>query len=163
MARARAAKKQVKPGPGCDGAVMRRFAVQITSARQEQKSVRNRPGTFEWRYNRDDKTLTALYLAGVKFADMMERAGASDPHTVNWAMSGGAGWRGLPDGRVVALDELKGVMRDLGQITSSRLTQFCVRGHTTSEIARAYGVSEREMAPVLKMDLRELATILRLR
>lgn len=143
--------------PGFDGAQTYETSVRLSLNRSEKRSVRARPGTFEWRYNRDDAGLTPLYHAGVDFAVLMERAGAADARSPDLRMTGGAGWRGLPDGRVAALDKLRGIMREVGQLSSSRLTTYCVRGQSVSEIASAHGVPTRDMAAVLNMDLRALA------
>ena len=143
--------------PGYDGAETFETTVRISVRRSEKRSVRARPGTFEWRYNRDDSALTPLYLAGADFAVLMERAGAADAKSPDLRLTGGAGWRGLPDGRVAALDRLKAIMREVGLLASSRLTTYCVRGQSVSEIASAHGIPQRDMAAVLHMDLRALA------
>jgi hypothetical protein len=147
--------------PGMDGAIETEVGVRLTQTRADYRVMRCRPGTFEWRFGRD-RDETVLYHAGVQFADLMERAGAADARSVNFESAGGGAWRGLPDGRVAALDRLKPVLRDLGLASSHRLTRYCVRGETTAEIAHAFAVAERDMAAALKIDLRGLAQILRL-
>jgi hypothetical protein len=157
MTKARQGQKKTAAQPGYDGAVEFTVPVHLSLTRRETRVVRARPGTFEWRYNRDDNNLTPLYHAGVKFADLMERAGAADARSPDLTATGGAGWRGLPDGRVAALDDLKVIMREVGNLSTSRLTTYCVRGQSVSEIASAFAVPSRDMAAVLHMDLRALA------
>lgn len=147
--------------PGFDGAEMYAVPVRVSLTRKESRIVRARPGTFEWRYNRDDASLTPLYHAGVQYATLMERAGAADAKSPAMELSGGAGWNGLPDGRVAALDDLKRIMREVGSLSSSRLMTYCVRGLSVSEIAASYGVPVRDMSAVLHMDLRALAIEMR--
>lgn len=150
-------KRSVEIKPGFDGAEIFETGVKLSATRVERRMVRARPGTFEWRYNRDDSNLTPLYHAGADFAVLMERAGAADARSPDLRMTGGAGWRGLPDGRVAALDRLKDIMREVGSLSSARLTGYCVRGQSVSEIAAAYRVPVRDMAAVLHQDLRALA------
>lgn len=154
---AKARKRRVEVTPGYDGAEVFETSVRLSAARTEKRMVRARPGTFEWRYNRDDNNLTPLYHAGAEFAVLMERAGAAGARSPDLRIAGGTGWRGLPDGRVDALERLNGIMREVGQLSASRLITYCVRGHSVSEIAAAYGVPTRDMSAVLHIDLRALA------
>lgn len=157
MAKMSGKKRKPTTEPGYDGAETFDTPVRLTLHRSEKRIVRARPGTFEWRYNRDDAGLLPLYHAGADFAVLMERAGAADAKSPDLRMTGGSGWRGLPDGRVIALDKLKAIMREIGKLSSSRLTTYCVRGHSVSQIASAHGVPVRDMGAVLHMDLRALA------
>lgn len=154
-------KKRPTLGPGYDGAEVYTVPVRVSLSRTETRVVRARPGTFEWRYNRADDALTPLYHAGVQYAVLMERAGAADGRSPAMEPSCGAGWNGLPDGRVAALDELRKIMKEIGSLSSSRLMTYCVRGKSVSEIASSYGVPARDMAAVLHMDLRGLAIQMR--
>ena len=88
MAKA-ARKKRQEAGPGYDGAEIFETGVRLSPTRIEKRSVRARPGTFEWRYNRDDSALTPLYHAGVDFAVLMERAGAAVAATAARLAPGG--------------------------------------------------------------------------
>src|SRR5690606_12006404 len=124
--------------------------------RTARQSVRARPGTFEWRYAREANKKTgdgALYYAGSDFARIWERAGLAAPGSVDWSSAGQSQWKGLPDGRAVAIDEVGKAERKIGQMNAAVLRAYCVRGETTSQIARAFEVSEREMASFLKAAL----------
>ena len=158
---AKAARKKREQVPGYDGAEYFTTRVKVSLTRDEPRIIRARPGTFEWRYNRNDDNLTPLYHAGVKYASLMEQAGAADARSPGMEMTGGSGWNGLPDGRVAALDELRLVMREVGSLATSRLMTYCVRGHSVSEIAASFGVPVRDMSAVLHMDLRALAMHMR--
>ena len=79
------------------------------------------------------------------------------PRRVSAASGSGAAWRGLPDGRVAAIDVLNAASFELGRLPTSRLVDYCVNGLTTAEIARKHGQKERDMAPVLHQDLRACA------
>ncbi|PRD40436.1 hypothetical protein C5748_27050 [Phyllobacterium phragmitis] len=156
-------KQTKKPKPqeaGFEGARIYRTKVRITSSRSEARSVRSRPGTFEWRYGRKSAD-AALYHAGSHFAVLWERAGTADAKSPNLMGSNSTGWRGLPDARCDAMSEIGAAVVDLGKLVSSRLTDYCVHGLTAAEIARKYDQKERDMAPVLHQDLRACAIFFR--
>lgn len=158
------AKRKPKklPPPGSDGAKIFRTSVRVTATRTESRSIRARPGTFEWRYARAKPAgkdiNAALYHAGNHYALLWERAGTADMGSPNNMGGIGGGARlGLADRRCEAMDELQGVFSVLGRSATSRLTAYCVEGRTTKEIAKKFGASEREMGHVLHNDLRECA------
>ena len=91
--------------PGFDGMKVMTSTVRLSSARTERRSVRARPGTFEWRYGRKSAD-AALYHAGCHFADLWERAGTAAAKSRDLTIVGTPGWRGLPEGRAAALDEV---------------------------------------------------------
>lgn len=152
-------RRQPEPQPGYDGAVMSTVRVRVTATRSEPRALRCRPGTFEWRYNRDDTTLNPLYLAGVQFADLWERAGTADARAIDYSQAGGGGtgWRGVPDGRTMAMDTLRGVFREVGKLPCTRLQAYCVDGLTAAETAARYDINDRTMAALLHEDLRAVA------
>lgn len=153
-------KRKPKPkpvAPGYDGAKVSNVSVRITASRSDRRSVRAMPGTFEWRYGRQSGDM-ALYHAGSHYAVLWERAGTAAAKSPDLeSTGGGGGWKGMPDGRLAAMDDLNHAMRELGKRVSARLTDYCVHGMTTKAIARKYQVSERDMAPVLHQDLRDCA------
>ncbi len=146
--------------PGYDGHVVIDSSVRLSLHRVETRPLRCRPGTFEWRYGRDTLKGTddgALYHAGNHYADLWERAGAASASSPDLTQSGGGQWKGLPDGRAVALQDIQDAFRVIGALSSARLTAYCVAGHTASDIAKQYGIGERAIAPVLHEDLRAAA------
>lgn len=161
MAKAARKKKRVEPTAGFDGRQLHTVPIRLTMTRTEPRIVRSRPGDFHWRYNRD-KANSALLHAGIKFADLWERAGIAAAGSPNMEGGSGSAWKGLPDGRVVALDELRSVMQALGMLASARLSRYVVDGQTTGEIARQFGMPDRDMAAVLDMDLRAAAIHLKM-
>lgn len=130
--------------------------VRVTATRSEPRIVRSRPGDFHWRYNRA-KADASLLHAGIDFATLWERAGIASAGSSNMEGSGASAWKGLPDGRVRALDELRGIFDAIGKIGSARLHRYCVLGQTAGEIAQQFGISDRDMATVLESDLRSCA------
>jgi hypothetical protein len=152
--------KRKPMGPGFDGAVIVGATVRLSSQRGEKRLMRARPGTFEWRYGRKSAD-AALYHAGCHFADLWERAGTAAAKSRDLTQVGTPGWRGLPEGRAAALDEVGAASRELGRFATSRLMAYCVEGQTTSEIARRHDAPERDMAAVLHQDLRACAQCFR--
>lgn len=146
--------------PGFDGTVVVPMTVRLTSQRAEKRMMRARPGTFEWRYGRKSAD-AALFHAGCHFADLWERAGTAAVKSRDLTQVGTRGWRGLPEGRAAALDEVGHATRDLGRFVTSRLMAYCVEGQTTAEIARRHDAPERDMAAVLHQDLRACAECFR--
>lgn len=142
--------------PGFDGMKLVASTVRVSSVRTEKRSMRARPGTFEWRYGRKSAD-AALYHAGCHFADLWERAGTAAAKSRDLTVIGTPGWRGLPEGRAAALDEVGTATRELGRLATSRLMAYCVEGRTTAEIARRHDTPERDMAAVLHQDLRACA------
>ncbi len=152
------AKKVEIDRAGYDGAVIFETSVRLSGTRTEKRMVRARPGSFEWRYNRDDSNLTPLYHAGVKFATLWEKAGIASDSSPDLSMSGGGGqWKGMPDARVAAMSEINWARSEIGKWGTARLVDYCVMGTTVSEMADKYGFDERGMAHVLMMDLRSCA------
>lgn len=157
---ARTRKKELEPG--YEGAVLIETPVRVTATRFEHRSLRCRPGTFEWRYARP-KAETALYHAGTHYANLWERAGTASASSPDLEAIGGGAWKGLPNGRAVVMDDLKHAFRELGKAATSRLTAYCVHGKTTSELASQYGIPDRDMAAVLHQDLAACAAHFRFR
>lgn len=153
-----AIRKQTQlSGPGYDGAEEFTSRVKVSLTRSEVRTIRARPGSFEWRYNRDDDNLTPLYHAGVKFAGLWEKAGIASDSSPDITSSGGGQWKGLPDARVVAMDEIRAARGDIGKWGTARLVDYCVMGTPSSEMASRHGVDERAMSHILMMDLRACA------
>lgn len=153
--------------PGYEGAVLIDSPVRITATRFVPKPLRCRPGTFEWRYARKGAD-NALYEAGCDYAILWERAGTAAASSPDMEFAGHGSWKGLPDGRSAAMDEIRWMFSDknphhLGKAQAARLTAYCVHGKTTSELASQYGIPDRDMAAVLDMDLRACATHFRFR
>lgn len=150
-------RKKIKMSkPGEDGTKIFRTSVRVTSSRNTTRSLRARPGTFEWAYARRTADL-ALYHAGSHYAQLWEAAGTADARSPDYEAVKGASWKGMPDRRCDAMSELKFAFEKLGEAPTQRLTLYCVRGHTASEIAKIYQVEDREMAHVLRQDLRDCA------
>ncbi|WP_061930168.1 hypothetical protein [Aureimonas sp. AU22] len=144
-----------KPGP--DGTVYQPRRVRTGTQAIMTTKVRCRPGTFEWRYGRLGN---ALYHAGSSFARLWEKAGIASAGSSAIGVGGGEGaWRGMPDGRVVALDEVQKISAELGGPIMRRLVSYCVEGRTPREIAATYRqqADERQMGFVLQQDLTDLA------
>lgn len=135
-----------------DGAVVIDASVRLTQTRWETRILRARPGTFEWRYGRKSAD-TALYHAGIRYAELWEMAGTASAKSPDMESGSGGQWRGLPDGRAVAMSEVKHAVMELGKLVSSRLTAYCVAGNTTAELAKRFGIPDRDMAAVLHLDL----------
>lgn len=146
------------PPAGFDGARLSAVDVRVTGTRSTTRAMRARPGTFEWVFGRRSASIS-LFHAGSHFAQLWEIAGTADARSPNYegAGGGGTGWKGLPDRRCDALSELNAACAKLGHGPTQRLTMYCVHGKTASEIAKLYGVADREMAHVLKQDLRDCA------
>ncbi|MHA6645658.1 hypothetical protein [Mesorhizobium sp. A623] len=60
---------------GKEGARLSKVSVKISTDRTARRTIRCRPGTFEWRYGRNKQN--ALFHAGNQFATLWERARAS--------------------------------------------------------------------------------------
>lgn len=121
--------------------------------------VRCRPGSFEWRYSRSSSN---QFHAGCEFARAWERAGITLASPLLGDVKiGGGGWKGLPDARVKALDEVLRITREIGGPVTRRLVLYTVEGMTPKEIAKSYNVAERKMADVLDIDLIDLAKVMR--
>lgn len=138
-----------------EGATITTVKVRISEHRYDKQAIRARPGTFEWRYGRNKQD--ALFHAGNHLARIWEQAGTAAACSPSLDGASGAGWRGLPDGRVAAIDCLNAATIDLGKLPMSRLVDYCVLGLTSTEIAKKHGQKERDMAAVLNQDLRDCA------
>lgn len=143
---------------GADGARIAVVPVKTKTQAVSTQYVRARPGSFEWIYGRAG---SELYHAGSDFARQYERAGIANTGSVlSPDAAGGPGWRGLPDGRCVAVDWVTRVTKSIGSRSGGRLVAFCVEGKTTPEMATAYGFTQREMGAILKADLKALAEVI---
>jgi hypothetical protein len=141
---------------GHDGARLSRVKVKLSSTRSGYQTVRSKPGTFEWRYGRDDQD--ALFHAGNHLAILWERAGMTIASSANFLRGTASGYAtGLADSRAQAIDQLDGFRDAMGEKPAERLIDYCVLGMTTAEIARKDGAKERDMAPVLHQHLRDCA------
>ncbi len=142
---------------GYEGAVEIDASVRMTATRWENRVLRCQPGSFEWRYGRKGAE-AALYHAGIRLADLWERAGTASASSIDYDSAGGGGqWKGLPDGRLAAMDEIRQVRLDVGRWGMARLVDYCVMGTPSSKMAEKYGKDERAMAHVLHEDLRAAA------
>lgn len=155
--------------PGYGGAVLVQTRVRVTQTRHEVRSLRCRPGTFEWRYGRENAD-AALYHAGIALADLWERAEVGSSASPDLRRAGGSGWKGLPESRLEALDLIRALRVSLDKHdrwSMPRLVDYCVLGTPAREIAQKESdcgryVSAREMALVLEGDLRAAADHFRL-
>lgn len=158
-------RRQPKPREGFDGTVLHIRERPIPGTRQVQQTItRCQPGSFEWRYGRarPGTELDMLYHAGVEFGRIWENLGLNEPHGVDWLNAGGSSWRSsLPLSHLIAMEELKPMLRDLGKVIITRLRQYVVEGYTSRQIAASYGTSERNMAIVLASDLKAAAVYFR--
>lgn len=148
-----------------DGAREFHTKIQVSHERTSRQHMRAMPGTFEWKYARGqrDSDMGPLYDAGSYFARLFERASSFSNATVDWSGGGGAGdWKGLPDGRCSALDAWKNACKEIGLLSSRRLTDYCVEGRTSTEIARKHNIDERDIPAILRQDLRACALHFRL-
>lgn len=152
----RAKRKPRLPEPGFDGAQEYAAPVRLSLTRVESRTIRCRPGTFEWRYGRKTADGT-LYHAGCHYAVLYERAGTAAASSPDLGSSGGGAWKGLPEGRVAALDALKPINEKLGEMPRLRLVAYCVQGLSVSELAKWAGVPDRDMAAVIHQDVTALA------
>lgn len=147
--------KPMQPTQGYDGHVLVNAHVQLSAARTEPRTIRCRPGSFEWSYG-TRKQHGTLYHAGVHFSGLWERAHITVA-SPNLVPSSSTQWRGLPDARAEALSEINKARSELGRDVMSRLIDFCIMGSTVAEIASKYGVDNRSMAAVLRLDLQSAA------
>lgn len=156
--RAKAERKAAKLGH--DGMLISTVRVrdlQGQRARTLTQAIRCKPGTFEWRYGRNEQD--ALFHAGNHLAILWERAGMTIASSANFLRGITSGYpTGLAEGRAQAIDKLDGFRDAMGQKPAERLIDYCVLGLTTGEIARKDGTKERDMAPVLHQHLRDCAT-----
>ncbi len=130
--------------------------IKISDTRYDTQAIRARPGTFEWRYGRDKQD--ALFHAGSHLAILWERAGIAVASSADFLRGTRAGFiTGMADGRIAAIDKLKGFVETMGFVPANRLIDYCVVGLTTAQIARKHGSKERDMAAVLNEDLRVCA------
>ncbi|TPK16678.1 hypothetical protein FJ872_17915 [Mesorhizobium sp. B2-5-9] len=141
---------------GKGGAKVTSVKIRISGQRSETRAMRSAPGTFEWRYGR--KKQDVLFHAGSHLARLWERAGVAVASSADFLRGTGSGYAtGISDGRVAAIDKLKGFVKEMGRVPAERMIDYCVVGLTTAEIAMKHGATEREMAPVLHHDLRTCA------
>lgn len=148
------------PPVGFEGAKEAAADVRVTGRRKTKRTIRARPGTFEWVFGRRTADI-ALFHAGSHFARLWEIAGTADARSPNYEGASGGSQRGISDRRCEALSELNALVKKLGEPITQRLTHYCVHGKTAAEIASMYGVGDREMALVLKQDLRDCARYFR--
>lgn len=138
--------------PGYDGTKVSRVKVKVSRTRDNRQSVRSLPGTFEWRYGRGGAG-QALYEAGTHYARLWERAGTASASSPNMEGNTGAGWKGVPDKRLDAMDELNAAYPVLGLLVSARLTDYCALGLTSEQIAKKHQIDKRDVPAVLEQDL----------
>jgi hypothetical protein len=140
---------------GKEGAKLSKVKVKISLDRTARRTIRCRTGTFEWRYGRKQ---SALFHAGNEFATLWERAGIAVASSADFLRGTGSGYpTSISDGRVAAIDALRGCVEKLGHFTFERLMMYCVEGMTATEIARSERCSGREIGMVLNNDLRQCA------
>jgi hypothetical protein len=145
----------IRDDGGKDGAQLIEVEVKISRRRIAHLTVRCRTGTFEWRYGRKQ---SALFHAGNHFAILWERAGVAVASSADFLRGTTSGYpTGVSDGRVAAIDALRGAVEKLGHFTFERLMMYCVQGMTASEIAMRERCSCREIGTVLNNDLRQCA------
>lgn len=145
-----------RDGGGKDGSVLSKVKVKISSDRTARQTIRCRPGTFEWRYGRNKQSV--LFHAGNHFAVLWERAGVAVASSADFLRGTASGYpSGIGDGRVAAIDALRGSVGKLGQFSFDRLMLYCVQGMTAAEIGRLEMLTDREIATVLASDLRQCA------
>ncbi|KQZ19340.1 hypothetical protein ASD50_07600 [Mesorhizobium sp. Root552] len=146
----------VRDDGGKGGSVVSKVKVKISSDRTAQQTIRCRPGTFEWRYGRNKQSV--FFHAGNHFAVLWERAGIAVASSADFLRGTASGYpTGIGDGRVAAIDALRGSVEKLGQFSFDRLMMYCVQGKTAAEIARLEMMTDREIATVLASDLRQCA------
>ena len=150
------ARRSITMQPGYDGAIEIETSVRITATRSEARSLRCRPGSFEWKWGRSGAS-SSMYHAGIKFAEIWEFAGTASASSPDLAAVSGGQWRGIQSGRLEAMEKIKEARMDIGKWGTARLVDYCVMGSTASEIARKYGHDDRQMAIVLTEDLRACA------
>lgn len=156
-------KKPQPMEPGFDGAVLIDASVKLTATRYEDRILRCQPGTFEWRYGRKNAD-TALYHAGIAFADKWERANVHGVSSVNMERGmGGSGNGGITDARAIALDDIKAIRMEIGARNASMLVDYCVMGTPAAKMADKYGKSDREMAFALHEALTACAVAQRMK
>ena len=161
MRRKRALAKQDKADRsagrrGGDGTRVEKVSIKVSDNRKRQQSMRCRPGTFEWRYGRDKQD--GLFHAGSHLAILWERSGMTIASSADFLRGTSSGYAtGLSEGRVNAIDKLKGFREALGVANSANLIAYCVEGRTASDIAHGNGVEDREMATVLHHSLKQCA------
>lgn len=148
--------RRIPMEPGYEGAVEIATHVRISATRSEARSLRCRPGTFEWRYGRANAD-AALYHAGIRFAELWEFAGTSSASSPDLGAIGGGMWRGIQTGRLEAMDKIDAARKDIGKWSTARLVDYCVMGTTASDMATKYRHDERHMAIILNEDLRACA------
>ena len=120
----------IRDDGGKEGARLTKVKVKISSDRTAHRTVRCRTGTFEWRYGRKQ---TALFHAGNQFAVLWERAGIAVASSADFLRGTTSGYpTGVSDGRVAAIDALRGAVEKLGHFTFERLMMYCVEGMTAS-------------------------------
>jgi hypothetical protein len=144
---------------GYDGNVLVRVSTRITNHRVDQRIMRCRPGSFDWRYA---KRQSALYHAGNQFRLLWEKAGIALASSVDFMRGTRSGHQmGIAESRMNAIQHLKGIVTELGRFSTERLIDYCVLGHTTAELAGKHDLPDRDMAAVLDQDLRSCADALR--
>jgi hypothetical protein len=142
--------------PGYEGAIEIETAVRMSATRSDVRTLRCRPGSFEWRYGRKSAD-ASLYHAGIHFAALWEKAGTAAAGSPDLDAKGGTQWKGIPDARVMAMSDINAARKDIGKWGTARLVDYCVMGTAVDKIAQKYGSRERDMANVLFEDLRACA------
>jgi len=136
--------------------VLAKAKITLTHERSSHHTICCRPGTFEWRYGRGKPS--ALFHAGNHFAILWERAGVSVASSADFLRGTKSGYAtGISDGRVAAIDALRGLVKRVGHFSFERLMLYCVQGATSDEIAARELQEKRAIATVLANDLRQCA------
>lgn len=152
----RRVKKLRTQDGGKDGSRLSTVRLRLSDERMGRQVMRSRPGTFEWRYGRNRQD--ALFHAGSHFAQLWERAGATVASSADFLRGIRSSYiTGIADGRLTAIDKLRGCVEALGRFGFERLMAYCVEGKTAAEIAKMEGQDERQIATVLHHDLRHCA------
>jgi hypothetical protein len=153
-------KQPVKKKLGADGTVIQTRSLRNWSTLSVHTvKARVRSGGFEWRYGARQ---TARYHAGSEYARLWERAGIASACAASLdGTGGGAGWEGLPDARMAAIDRLRAINAKLGSAAIQRIAAYVVDGKLPKEIATGYpDINDRQMAAVLDMDLLNLSEVM---
>jgi len=155
VAAARKVDRLRREDGGKDGTKLTTVRTRLAGNMTGRKTIRSRPGSFEWRYGRNAQS--ALYHAGSQFARLCERAGMTIASSADFLRGTSSGhMTDMAEGRIAAIDKLK-ALAGLGHASTERLISYCVEGKTADEIAQGCDANKRDMAAVLHQDLRALA------
>lgn len=152
----RKVKRLQEAGGGQEGARLASVRIKVSAYRQERTLMRCAPGTFEWQYGRNKQDL--LFHAGSHLARLWERAGIAITSSADFLRGTAAGYAtGISSARLANIEKLNGFVTDVGRQASDRLVAYCVEGLTSTEVARTHGIPQRDIAAVLRQDLKACA------